>query len=137
MIPIGGLCVGLSQGDFCFALGADLLDCVVGRQILDTIMIPLIQSFFLRFQLPVGSLLNSVLHLYVLLVKWVALPYATDLVGRCGQRPGFRSTSVLQGILLFALVFFAIVLYNVTVRNFLTVTLTVTKEVEYALQFIR
>ena len=129
MIPIGGLCVGLSQGDFCFALGADLLDCVVGRQILDTVMVSLVQSFFLRFQLPVGSLLNSVLHLYVLLVKWVDFPYGADLVGRCGQQPGFRSTSVLQGILLFALVFFAIILYNVTECKFPTVTLTVTQEV--------
>jgi hypothetical protein len=92
-------------------------------------MIPLIQSCFLRFQLPVCSLLDSVLHLYVLLVKWVDLPYATDLVGRCWQRPGFRSTSVLKGILLFALVFFAIILYNVTECKFPTVTLTVTQEV--------
>lgn len=129
MIPIGGLRIGLSQGDFCFSLGADLLDCVVCRQILGTIMIPLIQSFFLRFQLPVGSLLNSVLHLYFLLVKWVDFPYGTDLVGRCGQQPGFRPTSVLKGILLFALVFFAIILYNVTECKFPTVTPTVTQEV--------
>ena len=129
MIPIGGLRIGLSQDDFCFALGADLLDCVVCRQILDAVMVSLVQSFFLCLQLPVGSLLDSVLHVYFLLVKWVDFPYGTDLVGRCGQRPGFRSTSVLKGILLFALVFFAIILYNVTECKFPTVTLTVTQEV--------
>ena len=67
MVPIGGLCVGLSQGDVCFALGADLLDCVVCGQILGAAVIALIQALLLKFQLAVGSLLDSILHIKILL----------------------------------------------------------------------
>ena len=67
MIPNGGLCRGLSQGNLCLALGADLLYRIVSGQVFDTAVVALVQPLFLKLQLSVGSLFDSILQIFFLL----------------------------------------------------------------------